>query len=135
MHVAAFSDSYAKNIIRGEIQCVLFLHQRTGVVGVPKVILDVFVCAPFFICSAFIQKPTLPDPNEVNGTVMADPFNMDHMKVRLGLFKRQREKECRYAGTSGSHTCFHFLLSCTCPSKRPYHRLTDYELAYIQTPN
>lgn len=27
------------------------------------------------------QKPTLPDPNEVNGSVMADPFNMDHIKV------------------------------------------------------
>lgn len=28
-----------------------------------------------------MQKPTLPDPNEVNGSVMADPFNMDHIKV------------------------------------------------------
>ncbi|CAN0189207.1 unnamed protein product, partial [Ectocarpus sp. 4 AP-2014] len=26
------------------------------------------------------KKPTLPDPNQVNGSVMADPFNMDHIK-------------------------------------------------------
>ncbi|CAM9910370.1 unnamed protein product, partial [Scytosiphon promiscuus] len=30
-------------------------------------------------------KPTLPDPNELNGSVMADPFNMDHMKDLPGL--------------------------------------------------
>lgn len=33
-------------------------------------------------CScSFKQKPTLPDPNQLNDSVMADPFNMDHMKV------------------------------------------------------
>eukprot|EP00752_Nemacystus_decipiens_P001444 g1421.t1 len=31
------------------------------------------------------KKPTLPDPNEVNGSVMADPFNMDHIKDLPGL--------------------------------------------------
>eukprot|EP00903_Cladosiphon_okamuranus_P017074 g15733.t1 len=32
-----------------------------------------------------LGKPTLPDPNEVNGSVMADPFNMDHIKDLPGL--------------------------------------------------
>ncbi|CAN0500456.1 unnamed protein product, partial [Ectocarpus sp. 8 AP-2014] len=31
------------------------------------------------------KKPTLPDPNQVNGSVMADPFNMDHIKDLPGL--------------------------------------------------
>ena len=39
-------------------------------------------CAlPVYFDPAISQKPTLPDPNEVNGSVMADPFNMDHIKV------------------------------------------------------
>lgn len=49
----------------------------------------------------FRQVPTLPDPNEVNSSVMADPFNMDHLKARLqsvltiasSLHLRQRAAE------------------------------------------
>ena len=47
------------------------------------------------------QVPTLPDPSEVNNSVMADPFNMHHLKARLlsvlavagSLHLRQRTAE------------------------------------------